>query len=69
LTESFIDRFGIVGPPEHCVSRLRQLADLGVDRFIVVGPSIDADRAQARVAVETFTAEVLPAIRELTHAA
>jgi 5,10-methylenetetrahydromethanopterin reductase len=65
LTDDFIDRFGIVGPPEHCVRRLRELADLGVDRFVVVGPSIDSDRDAARTAVATFVAEVLPALQEV----
>jgi 5,10-methylenetetrahydromethanopterin reductase len=68
LTEPFVDRFGIVGPPEHCVHRLRELADLGIDRFIVVGPSIDADRAEATIAMRTFAEEVLPAVKEMSHA-
>lgn len=63
LTESFIDRFGVVGPPAHCVARLAELARLGIDRLIVVGPSIDAEREQARVAVRAFVDEVLPALR------
>jgi len=68
LTEGFIDRFGIVGPPDHCIDRLRALAELGIDRFVVVGPSIDADREQAVVAVQTFAEEVLPAVKEVVHA-
>lgn len=70
LTTDFADRFGIVGPPDHCVTRLRALVELGVDRFVVVGPSIDSDRDDARVAHKAFVADVLPAIREVpTHAA
>ena len=69
LTEDFIDRFGIVGPPEHCVGRLRELVDLGVDRFVVVGPSIDADRDEAAPPCDTFAEEVLPAVKEMSHAA
>jgi 5,10-methylenetetrahydromethanopterin reductase len=63
LTDAFIDRFGVVGPADHCVARLTEIAKLGVDRLIVVGPSIDADRDAARVALQTFVREVLPALR------
>jgi 5,10-methylenetetrahydromethanopterin reductase len=69
LTEAFVDRFAVVGPPDRCIARLRALAELGVDRFVVVGPSVDADRDHARVAHETFVREVLPAVREVHHAA
>jgi len=69
LTADFMDRFGIVGPPEHCIRRLRDLVDLGVDRFVVVGPSIDADRDEAVASVRTFAEEVLPAVKEMSHAA
>jgi 5,10-methylenetetrahydromethanopterin reductase len=66
LTAGFVDRFGIVGPPDHCTQRLRALVDLGVDRLIIVGPSADADRDAARRARDLFEHEVLPAIRELS---
>jgi 5,10-methylenetetrahydromethanopterin reductase len=68
LTAGFIDRFGIVGPPDHCITRLHALVELGIDRFIVVGPSIDADREQAVLAMQTFSQEVLPAVKEAVHA-
>jgi 5,10-methylenetetrahydromethanopterin reductase len=64
LTSAFSARFGILGPAGYCVGRLLELAALGIDRFIVVGPSMDADRAQARIAYDAFVAEVLPAIRD-----
>jgi 5,10-methylenetetrahydromethanopterin reductase len=63
LTAEFADRFGIAGPPEYCVERLRALVDLGVDKFIIVGPSLGSDPSAARVAFETLSAEVLPAFR------
>jgi 5,10-methylenetetrahydromethanopterin reductase len=70
LTAEFVDRFGIVGPPDHCVARLRELLALGIDRVIVVGPSVDADREAARIAVSAFARDVLPALKEApTHAA
>ena len=69
LTDEFVDRFGIVGTAEHCAARLRELAALGIDRFTVVGPSIDAEQDEARLAQKMFVGEVLPAIREVTDAA
>ena len=65
LTEQFVDRFAVVGPPEHCIDRLSELAALGVDKFVVVGPSIDADREEAQRAGQRFADEVLPALKAL----
>jgi 5,10-methylenetetrahydromethanopterin reductase len=65
LTPAFVDRFGIVGPPEHCIDRLAQLIALGIDRLIIVGPSADVDRDEARRAREIFEHDVLPAVRQL----
>ena len=64
LTDEFIDSFGVVGSPEHCVGRLRDLAELGIERFIIVGPSIDSDRDAARVARQLFVEDVLPALHD-----
>jgi len=60
LTDDFIDRFAIVGPAEECASRLADLAALGINRFICLGPGFghDADAVRRRVAQE-----VLPAVR------
>jgi 5,10-methylenetetrahydromethanopterin reductase len=63
LDDDFIDRFGIVGPPARCIERLQGLASLGIDRFIVVGASIDADRTEAERSRTTMVAEVLPALQ------
>ena len=63
LTPEFIDRFGIVGTPESCARRLRELLDLGLDKMIVTGPTLGADPGEARAALERFAGEVLPALR------
>jgi len=62
LTPEFIDRFAIVGTADTCRTRLAELVALGLDKLIVTGPSIGADRQQARVATERFAADVLPAL-------
>jgi 5,10-methylenetetrahydromethanopterin reductase len=64
LNADFVDRFAIVGPPEVCVDRLRTLAGLGIERFVITGASFGADREQARAADHLVTGEVLPALRE-----
>ena len=61
LTPAFVDRYAVVGPPDTCVRRLRELAALGLDKFVVIGPTAGADRDAARAAEERFAAEVLPA--------
>jgi probable F420-dependent oxidoreductase len=33
VPDSIIDRFCLIGPPEHQIARLRELSDLGVDQF------------------------------------
>ncbi len=64
LNAEFVDRFAVVGSPEVCVDRLRALAGLGIDRFVMTGPSFRADRDHARIAEQLITGEVLPALRE-----
>lgn len=64
LDAAFVDRFAVVGPPDRCVERLQQLHDLGVDRFVITGPSFGAGRDDARTAGRLLVTEVLPALRE-----
>jgi 5,10-methylenetetrahydromethanopterin reductase len=65
LTDDLVDRHAIVGPPDHCVARLGELAGLGVGRFVVAGPTLDADPAAARESLRLLREEVLPAAHEL----
>ncbi len=61
LTPSFVDRYAIVGPPEHCVKRIEELGRLGLDKLVVTGPTAGADRAEAVRSAELLAREVLPA--------
>jgi 5,10-methylenetetrahydromethanopterin reductase len=61
ITAEFADRFAVLGPPDECIDRLQALADLGIRRFAVIGPSADADRAEAASATARFLNEVKPA--------
>lgn len=63
LPAEFLDRFAVVGPPERVVERLRQLADLGVRRFVLVPASRDADPSAVAASNELLAREVLPQLR------
>ena len=68
LTEGFAREFGIFGPPEYCVQRLRALEALGIGRFMIVGPSMGADRNESDRAQTRLVEEVLPALRDVRAA-
>ena len=57
----FVDRFAIVGPPEECIRRIREVIELGIDRIVVNGPTVDAVEDEAKVAADLMVKEVLPA--------
>jgi hypothetical protein len=63
ITGEFADRFAVMGPPAYCVERLQALVALGLDHFVIVGPSLGADRTEASAASRRFAEEVLPAVR------
>lgn len=67
VPDEFYDRFAIIGPPDYCVERLQALIDLGIERFIVSGPSsgpaASATPEQAEPAERLFEQEVMPALR------
>jgi len=45
------------------VAHLRELLALGLERLMIVGASVGADREQARASETRFVREVLPALR------
>lgn len=63
VPDDFIDRFAVIGPPEVCVERLRTLIDLGVERFVIAGPSPVTTPELAEQAESLFSSEVMPALR------
>jgi 5,10-methylenetetrahydromethanopterin reductase len=65
LEDEFIDRFALVGPSEQIVERLARLADLGLERIVVVAGSIDADAELVAETNDRFAEEVLPHLGEL----
>jgi 5,10-methylenetetrahydromethanopterin reductase len=66
LKPEFVDRFAVVGPPNVCAERLRDLANLGIERFVITGASFRSDREHARTSEHLLTHELLPALREMS---
>jgi 5,10-methylenetetrahydromethanopterin reductase len=62
LAWDFVQRFAIVGPPDHCVERLLELAALGIERFVIVGPGFHPEAGDRRRTL--FASEVMPAVRQ-----
>ncbi len=63
LDGDFAQRFAVLGSAAHCTARLRELLALGLERLVVVGASLGADREQAAACEQAFAREVLPALR------
>ena len=61
LSPDFVKSFAVVGTPEHCHTRLRQLLSLGLDRLVLVGPGFYP--AEWGEDVHLFAREVLPALK------
>ena len=57
-----IDRFGIAGPPDYCIERIREVQKLGFDRLVIPSQLVDADPARD-LARRLLLEEVLPNIR------
>jgi alkanesulfonate monooxygenase SsuD/methylene tetrahydromethanopterin reductase-like flavin-dependent oxidoreductase (luciferase family) len=63
IGDEFADQFAILGDAPHCIERIRELVDLGLDRLVIVGASIGADRSEAAMCEERFVKDVMPAVR------
>ena len=68
LKPEFVDRIAVVGAPEACAQRLRGLAELGLERFVVTGASFRADGEHRRTSEELLTKELLPMLQERSTA-
>jgi 5,10-methylenetetrahydromethanopterin reductase len=63
MPPEFIDRFGIVGDPDTCRSRIESIVALGVERVYVFGPNQgtrEAYPAEAEEARQTLVGELIP---------
>jgi len=62
LADDFVDRFAVVGPPDRCIARLRELATLGLDKVAISGGTRGASAEDAAASRELVTKHVLPAM-------
>jgi 5,10-methylenetetrahydromethanopterin reductase len=63
LTDDFVDRFAIVGPPERCIDRLKELRGLGLDKVAISGATRGAAEADAAVGRKLVAEKVVPGMR------
>jgi 5,10-methylenetetrahydromethanopterin reductase len=63
LTDDFVDRFAIVGPPERCVERLRSLEALGLDKVAISAAARGAAANDVAVGRKLIAEELLSAMR------
>lgn len=68
IPNDFARQFAVLGDADHCVARLRELVGLGLERLIIVGPSMGADPSAASQAQEAFVTQVMPRLRSWASA-
>lgn len=65
--DELIDTFAIAGPADYCADRLRQLADLGLDRIFIGTRAVGVDLDERNA--ERIGREVLPRLTGIRGAA
>ncbi|MBM3646853.1 MAG: LLM class flavin-dependent oxidoreductase [Alphaproteobacteria bacterium] len=63
LTADFIDRMAIVGPPQRCIERLRELEALGLDKVAISGATRGASEEDAAVGRRLLVEKVIAGMR------
>ena len=63
LPATFIDHFGIVGPTDICIEKLRSLAALGLDKLFFGVMFRLVQTPEGRAAKALIEREILPALR------
>ena len=61
LPADFVDRYAIVGAPEECIRRIGEVVEMGFERLVVYGPTVDAVDGDKKLAADLMVKEVLPA--------
>ena len=60
LTEAFLTRFALCGPPDILLDRVRELRDLGLDRLVAVPASRDVEASATAASIAAFASDVIP---------
>jgi 5,10-methylenetetrahydromethanopterin reductase len=60
LPDDFVDRFAIVGDPQECADRFREVMNLGVDRILVLTrvPTTDREEGNAARLADTVLSQL-----------
>jgi 5,10-methylenetetrahydromethanopterin reductase len=64
IPADFLSRFCIIGSPDYCTERLRQLVEIGLTHLVIVGGSREIDAAVRERSDHPVAREVLPAMRD-----
>ena len=59
--DHLVDRFAVVGNPDECAARLKEVAETGVDRILLLNPAPSADPEDRNS--ELLARKVLPLLR------
>ena len=62
VTAETIDRFGIAGPPDECIERIREVMKLGFDRIVLPAPLLGGEPSR-ELGLKLLVEEVLPNLR------
>ena len=63
LPADFIDHFGVVGPPDRCIEKLKTLTALGLDKLFFGVMFRLVQTPEGRTAKAVIEKEILPALR------
>jgi 5,10-methylenetetrahydromethanopterin reductase len=60
LPDDFVDRFAVVGDPQECADRFREVMNLGVDRILVLTrvPTTDREEGNAARLADTVLSQL-----------
>jgi 5,10-methylenetetrahydromethanopterin reductase len=71
VSREFVNTFGIAGPPEVCISRLRDLEAIGISRVVLLsafGDGTEQSNRDVAASRTLFENEVIPRLRDSTPA-
>ena len=63
VSDEFVSRFAVAGPPALCVDRLGELIDQGLDHLVLTMGSRDADPKNMAASVDRISNEVIVQLR------
>ena len=63
VSDEFVSRFAVAGPPALCVDRLGELIDQGLDHLVLAMGSRDADPKNMAASVDRISNEVIVQLR------